>query len=98
MVAMATTIMNDAIVTYNTLHSEREEKSRSLNCTNIYYVMFILYDLYPFPPLRSYFQHVFLTTVALSISQFGSNKVFHPERVAHTAAGKGVTLSMAGAV
>lgn len=40
MVAMATTIMNDAIVTYNTLHSERQKKSRSLNLTNIEYVMF----------------------------------------------------------
>lgn len=32
MVAMATTIMNDAIVTYNTLHSEIEKRNPD-NCT-----------------------------------------------------------------
>lgn len=97
-VAMATTIMNDAIVTYNTLHSEIEEKSRSTSWTNIY-VMFILCNMYPFPPLLSYYQHVyFLTTIALSIGQLSSDEVFHPEGVAHTATGERVTLSMAGAV
>lgn len=53
------------------------------------------YDLYQ---RLSYFQEVFLTTVALSISQLSSDEIFHPEGMAHTTTSKRVTLSMAGAV
>lgn len=60
--------------------------------------VYIIMVICPSCKLLSYFTHAFLTTVAFSVAQLDSDEVFHPERVADTATGKWITLSVAGAI
>lgn len=84
-VAVATTIIKDAMVTYRTLQSERPKHTKS-------FVNTLLWDV------KVLSGRLPLTTVALRLSKLGSDEVLHPERVADAAPRERVTLAVTRAV